>query len=44
MQNADHKTTLFVFNIQTKQVLLEINGMSQFDEWFMYTKIICFAD
>ena len=43
MQYADYDTTLFVFNIQTKQVLLEINGMDYSNEWFMYTKIICFA-
>ena len=32
MYNRDRKTTLFVFDIKTKQVLLEIDNMDDSDE------------
>ena len=38
MQTAS-KTTLFVFNFKTKQVLLQIDGMSDFNEWYYISNI-----
>ena len=33
--SGDSDSTLFVFNIETKRILLEINDMMTFAEWYV---------